>query len=126
MVLAVILQAAALAFFAARDFIPDVPIAVLATVAVASSSGIMALGFVALYAQFMRWSDPRQGGVDFTLFQSMDALVSMIGGILAGQIAERLGYGVFFAGAAFVALAAAPAFLATVRWQPAETAPATP
>ena len=41
----------------------------------------LAFGFVALYAQFMRWSDARQAGIDFTLFQCMDALVSMAGGV---------------------------------------------
>ena len=89
----------------------------LVGVAIASSSGIMALGFVALYAQFMHWSDPRQGGVDFTLFQSMDALVSMAGGVAAGFAAQHLGYGVFFAGASLVAIAAVPA-IAIVTGQP--------
>lgn len=108
LVLAVILQAAALFFFAAHQQFPTIPDPVLMVVAVASSSGVMALGFVALYAQFMSWSDTRQGGVDFTLFQSMDALVSMAGGVLAGYMAEYLGYGIFFTGAGFVALAAIP------------------
>ncbi|WP_157018619.1 MFS transporter [Mesorhizobium xinjiangense] len=109
LVSAVILQAAALFFFSAYDLVAGIPRPVLAAVAIASSSGFLALGFVALYAQFMRWSDPRQAGIDFTLFQCMDALVSMVGGILAGYAAEYLGYGVFFACAATVALAAAPA-----------------
>ncbi len=34
---------------------------------------MLALGFTALYALFMRWSDPRQAGVDFTCFQCMDS-----------------------------------------------------
>jgi MFS transporter (putative signal transducer) len=109
LVTALVLQAGALFLFAARDLFPGIPDAVLVAVAVASSSGIMALGFVALYAQFMHWSDPRQGGVDFTLFQSMDALISMIGGVLAGYAAELLGYGTFFAGAGLIALAVVPA-----------------
>jgi MFS transporter, putative signal transducer len=81
----------------------------------------MALGFVALYAQFMHWSDPRQGGVDFTLFQSMDALVSMAGGVAAGYAAQHLGYGVFFAGASLIALAALPA-IAILTGRPASPA----
>lgn len=109
LVIALVLQALALGTFAARDLFIDLPLPVLLAVAVASSSGIMALGFVALYAQFMHWSDPRQGGVDFTLFQSMDALVSMAGGVAAGFVAERLGYGVFFAGAGLITLATIPA-----------------
>jgi MFS transporter (putative signal transducer) len=109
LVLALLLQAAALFFFSAFDFSGGFPKWALIAIAVASSSGVMALGFVALYAQFMRWSDPRQAGVDFTLFQCMDALVSMAGGILAGYAAEHFGYGIFFAGAGVIALMAAPA-----------------
>jgi MFS transporter (putative signal transducer) len=109
LVLALLLQAAALFFFSAFDFSGGFPRWALIAIAVASSSGVMALGFVALYAQFMRWSDPRQAGVDFTLFQCMDALVSMAGGILAGYAAEHFGYGIFFAGAGVMALMAAPA-----------------
>ncbi|WP_309085711.1 MFS transporter [Chelativorans sp.] len=106
---ALLLQAAALFFFAAREAYPALPSWALVAVAVAGSSGTMALGFVALYAQFMHWSDPRQGGVDFTLFQSVDALVSMAAGVAAGYAAQHLGYGLFFAGAGLVAVAAAPA-----------------
>jgi MFS transporter (putative signal transducer) len=109
LVLALLLQAAALFFFSAFDLAGGFPKWVLIAIAVASSSGVMALGFVALYAQFMRWSDPRQAGVDFTLFQCMDALVSMAGGIIAGYVAEHFGYGIFFAGAGVMALLAVPA-----------------
>jgi MFS transporter, putative signal transducer len=109
LVSALVLQAAALFFFSVFDLQGGVSKTALIAVAIASSSGIMAFGFVALYAQFMRWSDPKQAGVDFTLFQCMDALVSMAGGIVAGYMAEYFGYGVFFAGAGAVALAAIPA-----------------
>ncbi|KRD60485.1 MFS transporter [Ensifer sp. ENS10] len=78
------------------------------TLAVASSSGVMAIGFVALYAQFMGWADPRQAGVDFTLFQCVDSLVGMAGGLGAGWIAERFGYAAFFLCAAGVSTAAVP------------------
>ncbi|WP_191569585.1 MFS transporter [Paracoccus yeei] len=61
-----------------------------------AGSGGLALGFVALYAKFMEWSDPSQGGVDFTLLQSADAAVSMGLGLAATQIAARLGYPVAF------------------------------
>jgi MFS transporter (putative signal transducer) len=108
LMLALALQAAALSFFAAYHFAPGIPTPVLMAVAVVSSSGFMALGFVALYAQFMRWSDPRQAGVDFTMFQCMDAVISMAGGVAAGYAAQHLGYGVFFAGAGLLALAAVP------------------
>jgi MFS transporter (putative signal transducer) len=117
LIVALVLQAGALAVLAFHGLYGDLPTAMLVAVAVASSSGIMALGFVALYAQFMHWSDPRQGGVDFTLFQSMDALVSMAGGVAAGFAAQHLGYGAFFAGASLVAIAAVPA-IAVVTGQP--------
>jgi MFS transporter (putative signal transducer) len=82
---------------------------VLIALALASSSGIMAIGFVALYAQFMAVSDPRQAGVDFTLLQCMDALVSMIGGVGSGWIAQHYGYGACFGIAAALAVFAIPA-----------------
>jgi MFS transporter (putative signal transducer) len=109
LVAALVLQAASLFYFSVFDLQGGLSRTVLFGVAIASSSGILALGFVALYAQFMRWSDPRQAGVDFTLFQCMDALVSMAGGVAAGYAAEHFGYGAFFAGAGVIALLAVPA-----------------
>src|SRR5690606_12538735 len=93
LILALVLQAACLALFAAAGLTGTFPVVVLMGLAIASSSGLMGFGFVALYAQFMRWSDLRQAGVDFTLFQCMDALVSMVGGLAAGQFAHAFGYG---------------------------------
>lgn len=78
------------------------------TVSIFSSSALMATGFVALYALFMDWSDPRQAGVDFTLFQCMDALISIGSGMVAGYVAEYFGFAIFFGGAAIVALASVP------------------
>ncbi|CAD7035246.1 MFS transporter [Pseudorhizobium endolithicum] len=108
LILALILQASLLALLAASRITGAFPVSVIMTVAVASSSGVMAFGFVALYAQFMRLSDPRQAGVDFTLFQCADAAVSIAGGVIAGQIAEAFGYGIFFTAAAALALGAVP------------------
>lgn len=109
LVLALILQAVALAGLGAAAWIGGVHHAVLLGLALASSSVIMALGFVALYAQFMKLSDPRQAGIDFTLLQCMDAFVSMIGGIGAGWIAQHLGYSACFGlAASLVVLATAP------------------
>lgn len=73
--------------------LPALPVAA----ALLSGSALSAIGFTALYAQFMRWSDPRQGGVDFTLFQCLDGALSMALGLVAGVIAHHAGYGVFFA-----------------------------
>ncbi|WP_348536013.1 MFS transporter [Labrys sp. LIt4] len=106
--LALMLQAVALSGLAYAAWKGGVGQPLLLILALASSSGIMALGFVALYAQFMAVSDPRQAGIDFTLLQCMDALVSMAGGMGAGWIAQHWGYGLYFGLAALLALAAAP------------------
>lgn len=82
-----------------------IPRSLIFAIAIASSSGVMSIGFVALYAQFMDWSDPKQAGVDFTVFQCMDGIVSIVGGIAAGWIAERLGYVTIFGGAGVICLA---------------------
>ncbi|WP_336058095.1 MFS transporter [Nitratireductor sp. CH_MIT9313-5] len=108
MLTALVMQAAALFFFSAFDLLGTLPTWALAGVAVLSGSAIMAFGFVALYAQFMAWSDPRQGGVDFTLFQSTDAALSMVGGLASGFLSAHFGYGVFFALAGSVAVIAIP------------------
>ena len=115
LVLALVLQAASLAglAFAAWRGLPQPLVLALA---LASSSGIMALGFVALYARFMALSDPRQAGVDFALLQCMDGLVSMAGGIGAGWVSQHFGYGVCFGLAAGVALVAAPLAALLAGW----------
>lgn len=107
LVAALLLQALCFLFFAFYSTDKQTGMMLIA-VAVASSSGVVALGFVALYAQFMHWSDPKQAGVDFTLFQCMDALVSMAGGVVAGYMAQYFGYAAFFGSVAAVALFAAP------------------
>ena len=107
MVLALGLQALALAGLAVAA-LRGLPQPVLVACALASSSGIMALGFVALYARFMALADVRQAGVDFTLLQCMDALVSMAGGVGAGWIAQHWGFGTCFALAAGLAVIAGP------------------
>lgn len=83
----------------------EMPRGAILFLAVASTSGVMSIGFVALYAQFMDWSDPRQAGVDFTIFQCTDGIFSIVGGLAIGQIAERLGYGSIFAGASLLCIA---------------------
>lgn len=53
-----------------------------------------ALGFVwvPLYSALMGLTSPLQPGVDFTLFQSVDALIAVIGGVLGGWLSQHLGY----------------------------------
>lgn len=108
---ALLLQALCFLFFAMHASEKSASVQLIA-VAIVSSSGVVALGFVALYAQFMVWSDPRQAGVDFTLFQCMDALISMAGGVAAGYVAQYLGYGFFFSIVTALALASIPAMWA--------------
>ncbi|KAA6486383.1 MFS transporter [Agrobacterium rhizogenes] len=109
LILAILLQAALLAGLALFSFDDSLPRVFIMPIAIASSSGVMSVGFVALYSQFMGWSDPKQAGVDFTLFQCADGLISMAGGLGAGWIAEHLGYAVFFTVAAIIAVLAVPA-----------------
>ncbi|WP_208021146.1 MFS transporter [Paracoccus alkanivorans] len=85
------------------------PLPLLIASALLAGSGLMAIGFTALYAQFMRWSDVAQGGVDFTLFQCLDGAISMGLGIAAGIIAEHAGFGAFFAICAALPLISAAA-----------------
>lgn len=123
LVLALLLQAFSLAGLAFAAWC-GLPQPLVLALALASSSGIMALGFVALYARFMALSDPRQAGVDFTLLQCMDGLVSMAGGIGAGWVAQHFGYGVCFGLAAIVALIAAPLAALLGGWSVTSQRPA--
>jgi MFS transporter (putative signal transducer) len=93
----------------------SIPASAVFAIAIASSSGVMSIGFVALYAQFMDWSNPKQAGVDFTVFQCMDGIVSIIGGIGAGWIAERMGYVTIFGGASVICLAVVPPIIFLLR-----------
>lgn len=67
-----------------------------------------ALGFVwvALYSALMGLASPLQSGVDFTLFQSADALLAVAGGVSGGWLAQHLGYEVCFGLAAASAVVA--------------------
>lgn len=68
------------------------------------SSGALALGFTALYAELMGRASLAQAGVDFTLFQSMDAIVSVIGWQLVGSFGDRMGFAWCFGIAAGLAI----------------------
>lgn len=67
-----------------------------------------ALGFVwvALYSALMGLASPLQSGVDFTVFQSADALLAMAGGVAGGWLSQHLGYNVCFGLAAASAVVA--------------------
>ncbi|TZG33155.1 MFS transporter [Agrobacterium sp. B1(2019)] len=117
LLVAIFVQTALLCLFAYFSVHRDISQWVVMAVAVASSSGIMSIGFVALYACFMGWSDPRQAGVDFTLFQCMDGVVGMIGGLGAGAIADKFGYQASFIIAAIVSVLAVPVIFLLMRRQ---------
>lgn len=83
-----------------------------------AKAAIIAASFVALYTVAMDWTSPHQAGVDFTLFQCADALVSVVAGLSSGLIAQHLGYEVCFAlatGAALLCLLLLPAVFDRIR-----------
>lgn len=65
-------------------------------VLVGSMFAVIGLLWVALYSALMGLTSPLQAGVDFTLFQSADALLAMAGGVSGGWLAQHLGYEVCF------------------------------
>jgi MFS transporter (putative signal transducer) len=107
MVLATILQVLVMAGLAAAAWSGAVPKVLLLGLALAATAAL-ALGFVALYSRFMALSHPQQAGVDFTLLQCMDALVSVACGVAAGWVAQHVGFGSYFAVAAALAAVVAP------------------
>ncbi|MBF9197997.1 MFS transporter [Microvirga terrestris] len=120
MILASILQTAALSGLGFAAWSGNMPQLLLITLGLASSSGILAFGFVALYAKFMELSDLRQAGIDFTLLQCMDSLVSMIGGIGSGWITQHFGYGACFGTAAAFTILTLPVVALLGRRTPSD------
>ncbi|GGX67503.1 MFS transporter [Tateyamaria omphalii] len=57
---------------------------------------------VGLFTAFMRFASLKQAATDFTLLTSATLLMYMIGGIVAGQLAEAIGYGPVFLSAALL------------------------
>lgn len=104
----VVAQAVSLAVLAGHAAFGWLPDEALIGGALFSGSFILSIGFVALYAQFMRLADAGQPGVDFTLFQCMDAAVSMVAGVIAGWFAQSFGYVPFFLVAAALGLLSLP------------------
>ncbi|MDO5103420.1 MAG: MFS transporter [Lautropia sp.] len=52
--------------------------------------------WVSLYSALMNLTSPLQAGLDFTVFQSADALLAMAGGVAGGWLASHLGYSFCF------------------------------
>ncbi|MDR4305608.1 MFS transporter [Chelatococcus sambhunathii] len=80
-----------------------------------ASSGVMAAGFVALYAELMGRASLDQAGVDFTLFQCADGVVSLIGWQLVGVFGDALGFAWCFGIAAAIGLGVAALLPAVMR-----------
>ncbi|WP_299546280.1 MFS transporter [uncultured Tateyamaria sp.] len=82
---------------------------------------------VGLFTAFMRFASLRQAATDFTLLTSATLLMYMIGGILAGQLAEAMGYGPVFLTAALLSGIAGwiALILLPVRVRTAPLTPAT-
>jgi MFS transporter (putative signal transducer) len=68
--------------------------------------GAMACAWVALYSVLMGIASPQQAGVDFTLFQSADALLAAASGVAGGWLAGQWGYEACFGIAAALTMAA--------------------
>lgn len=67
---------------------------------------------VALYSLFMAVTTSDQPGTDFTILACAQLLVYLVGSMLAGKLADALGYGWLFAIATALS---AVAVLATLR-----------
>ncbi len=57
----------------------------------------VAMSFVALYAAMMNWCAPGQVATDFAVLQSLDALLAIGMGALAGVLGRHVGYPAIFA-----------------------------
>ncbi|EDY8730840.1 TPA: MFS transporter [Salmonella enterica subsp. enterica serovar Agona] len=66
------------------------------TILVGLTFAILGCLWVALYSALMNLTSPLQAGVDFTVFQSADALLAMAGGVASGWLAGHLGYSFCF------------------------------
>jgi len=84
---------------------------------------VMGCLWVALYSALMGLASPLQAGLDFTLFQSADALLAVAGGVAGGFLAQHLGYSACFGLAATLSVVAA---LVVNRHARTQTASETP
>lgn len=89
------------------SFTPNASAAVLINLQLALSAAT-ALSFVAMYAIIMNWCTSSQVATDFAAVQSFDAMLAVLMGIAAGQIAEHSGYGPVFLMGALAVLCGIP------------------
>lgn len=57
---------------------------------------VMGVLWVALYSMLMGLTSPLQAGLDFTLFQSADALLAGVAGVTGGWVSQHIGYSFCF------------------------------
>ncbi len=105
----VALQAIVLAGLAIAAHYGPSPFSVLASLGLAKTA-LMAATFVALYSLLMGLSSLKQAGVDFTLFQSADALIAAFAGFSGASVAQELGYAMCFGLASGLCLLAGAIF----------------
>jgi len=103
--LAVGLEACVLIALAVASAATEVPQPVLVAL-VGLMFGVMGCAWVALYSALMGISSPLQAGVDFTLFQSADALLAAVSGVAGGWLAGQWGYEACFGLAAVLMVVA--------------------
>lgn len=104
--------AKALAAFAALNLVTSVGLAAFALGALESVPVMVALlllqgvavamSFVALYAAMMNWCAPEQVATDFAILQSLDAILAILMGSLAGLLGQYFGYAAIFGFAALL------------------------
>ncbi|MGH1427155.1 MAG: MFS transporter [Arenicella sp.] len=78
----------------------------LLIVLLVSNSLVIGASFVALYTAMMNWSSLSQAGVDFSLFQSIDATLLVLLGFVSNLVSHHFGYTATFASATFVVFVA--------------------
>lgn len=74
---------------------------------------------VALFSLMMDASDPEHAGTDYTLFACAYVLITFLGSVVAGMIADALGYPTLFAIGIVLALAGALTLVAVLDRKPA-------
>jgi MFS transporter (putative signal transducer) len=80
-----------------------------------SQSMVFAMIFTTLYTAMIDWARGLQSGVDFTLFQSWDAMIAVAGGLLGSMLAGYLGYVSAFL--IIAGLCCATGFVLPILWQ---------
>lgn len=80
----------------------------LLTILIFVESLLMAGGFVILFSRVMGFTSLQQPGLDFALFQSVSAAIAAVAGFAGTMIAGKAGFGIAFACATCLALAAIP------------------